>query len=306
MSVVGSNPFFDFEPIKRLEFFPGLMLTQVSFFAPNDETTEVRIDDSFLEFSFHLSGSGRGNLSNGLKSYCEVPVGPATSLVSYNPGATCRIQVKGGERFKVLNIYMAPKLLGDLLGDELGMVPGNLKAIVSGGNVSPFNFVDTLDPAMKMIIEQIMNCSHQGALEKIYLESKALELIVCRLARFKVDSRFDLKRLELGPKDVDRIHEAKDRLMERMDNPPSLSALARQVGVNTTKLSKGFQNVFGTTAYELLRKERVTQARQTLETKAMNITETAHHFGYSDASHFIREFVKFYGTTPGTYLKTFR
>jgi len=41
--------------------------------------------------------------------------------------------------------------------------------------------------------------------------------------------------------DIERIHEARDILISNMQNPPSLFNLARQVGLNDTKLKRGFR-----------------------------------------------------------------
>jgi AraC-like DNA-binding protein len=304
VTVLGDNRASGLNWIQYTRLFSGMVLAQVDVSPIESDIPEMKLNGALLEFSFHISGRCKGNLSNGGKSYSEVCIGPATSLVSYNPESVWRIQMKSGERFRELNIYMPPRLLGELLGHDLNMAPANLKKIASGDHALPFNLSDSLDPAMNMIIDQITNCPHQGAVGKIYMEGKVLELLACRLALFgTAHCRRSLCK-RLGPKDVDRIHEAKERLLERIDNPPSLASLARQVGLNTTKLTQGFQDVFGTSTYNLLRKERISRARRALEERRMNVTETAHHFGYSDASHFIREFVKFYGTTPGAYLKT--
>jgi AraC family transcriptional activator of pyochelin receptor len=306
-SVVSGDADFGFNQPHYMQLLPGMVLTQFDFLtSAQNKFSQVRINRPLVEFSFHISGHGRGRLSNSMRTYCEVSVGPDMTLVSYNPEAECGIQVRGGERFQALNIYMPPRLLGDLLGEELAGMPEELKTIASGGAVLPFNVPGDLDPEMKMIVHQIMNCPHQGAVKKIYMESKALELIACRLAQFKNIPCRQGDRPRLKPADLNKIQEAKDRLLASIDDPPSLASLARQVGTNTTKLTEGFRRVFGTTAFDILRKERIIRARQTLEEGKMNVTETAHHLGYSDSSHFIREFVKYYGTTPGTYLRTCR
>jgi AraC-like DNA-binding protein len=298
---------FSFDQTDYMQLFPGMVVMQVDF-KPSESNTfsQVIINRPLIEFSFHITGHAKGSLSNSLRTYSEVQVGPATTLVSFNPEARCEIQVRGGERFRALNVYMQPHMLGDLLGEELAIMPGKLKAAASGCSATPFNVSGDLNPEMRMIVDQIMCYPHQGAIRKIYMESKALELIACRLAQFKNLPRKKCNCQRLKSSDLNKIHEAKDRLLASMDDPPSLASLARQVGTNTTKLTKGFRRVFGTTAFDILRRERIIRARQTLKEGKMNVTETAHYLGYSDSSHFIREFTRYYGTTPGTYLKAHR
>jgi AraC family transcriptional regulator, transcriptional activator of the genes for pyochelin and ferripyochelin receptors len=307
VSSVGGDSGFAFDQTHYMQLLTGMVLAQVDFPASAQHAfSQVRINKPLIEFSFHLAGHAKGSLSNSLHTYCKMSVGPGTTLVSYNPEAMCGIQLMGGERFQALNLYLPPRLLGELLGDELATMPKNLKAATTGDSALPFNMPGDLDPEMKMIVHQIMNCPLEGAVGKIYIEGKALELIALRLAQFKCSRCHKCNCPRLKQSDMDKIHEAKRRLLASMDDPPSLASLAQQVGTNTTKLTEGFRMVFGTTAFEILRKERIIRARQALEEGTMNVTETAHHLGYSDSSHFIREFARYYGTTPGVYLKARR
>lgn len=63
---------------------------------------------------------------------------------------------------------------------------------------------------------------------------------------------------------VERIHYTKDILIRNSNNPPSLLALARQVGLNDCTLKKGFRQVFGTSAFGYLHDYRMQQVQQLL------------------------------------------
>jgi AraC family transcriptional regulator, transcriptional activator of the genes for pyochelin and ferripyochelin receptors len=65
--------------------------------------------------------------------------------------------------------------------------------------------------------------------------------------------------------EVDRIHEARKILLQRINHPPSLMALARSVGVNDNAWKRGFRRVFGTTVFGYLHVVyRLEQAQQLL------------------------------------------
>jgi len=278
----------------------GIRLSPVDLSIQAPLKEEARMAPGLVEFAFHFTGRGRAAFPRGGTRTEAVSVGPNRCLISYNPGVKCTIETEGRARFRALNIYLSPERLNGVLEPETGFLPDDLKALIAKGDSGHFNHADTLDPAMEMVIQQIYNCPHKGGLRKLYLETKVLELIVCRLARFQSRRR----PLSLSRADVDRIHCARDLLFSRLADPPTLSELARNAGVNTTKLKTGFVRVFGAPPYTLLRRERACRARKALDQGEMNITQVAHHLGYSDASHFIREFVKYFGVTPGTYLKT--
>ncbi|WP_238393438.1 helix-turn-helix transcriptional regulator [Myxacorys almedinensis] len=84
-------------------------------------------------------------------------------------------------------------------------------------------------------------------------------------------------------------------------NPPSLLALARQVGLNDCKLKQGFQQVFHTTAFGYLRHYRMERARQLLMDSEVSIEQVAKMVGYSDRSRFAAAFRKEFGVNPKTY-----
>lgn len=288
---------------RHIDTYSGILLTQVDFWSHQNQTSEVRVIEPMLEFSFHISGRAKGYLYDGRDKLGEVSVGPATSLVSYNPEVICRIEVQGGERFRALNVYLPPAMLGQFLEEYLEAIPAPLREIASGGCAEPFNLAGRVDPTMKMIVDQIASCPFSGAVKRIYMQGKAMELIACRLARFGSGAELEAGACKLTARQTLLVREARERLLERLDDPPSLASLARQAGMNPGKLTEGFRCLYGVTPYGLLRQERIARAREALEDGQMNITETAHSFGYSDASHFIREFTRHYGTTPGAFLK---
>lgn len=90
-----------------------------------------------------------------------------------------------------------------------------------------------------------------------------------------------------------------------MDDPPSLLALARQVGLNDFKLKRGFRQVFGTTAFGYLHDQRMERARQLLEERRFNVTEVACTVGYANPSHFAAAFKRKFGVNPGAYSRDY-
>jgi AraC-like DNA-binding protein len=152
---------------------------------------------------------------------------------------------------------------------------------------------------MHRTLQQILNCPYQGWTRQFYLESKALELLILWLAHAAdSDKTFDLCKLSLD--DIDRIHQAKDILTRRLNQPPSLLELARQVGLNDRKLKQGFRQIFGTTVFGYLHNYRMQQAQRLLMAGQMNVKETAQSVGYASQSAFNAAFKKRFGVNPKT------
>lgn len=86
----------------------------------------------------------------------------------------------------------------------------------------------------------------------MYLEGKVLELMGILVAQEVEIQNGNSKPLPLKPDVVDRVYLAREILLQRLDNPPSLIELARQVGLNDYLLKQAFRACFGTTAFNYI------------------------------------------------------
>jgi len=83
--------------------------------------------------------------------------------------------------------------------------------------------------------------------------------------------------------------------------PSSASALADELGLGMRTLQRRFMDQLGVSPRQHLRWLRFERARQLLvhgEARAVDVALAA---GYSDQPHFVREFRRFAGVTPGRY-----
>lgn len=81
----------------------------------------------------------------------------------------------------------------------------------------------------------------------------------------------------------------------------SLSALARQLNVNSSYLSALFKKELGATLTEYVSKRRVNHAMFLLETTNLQIQTIAQQCGIPDVNYFTRTFKKYAGITPKEY-----
>jgi hypothetical protein len=80
-----------------------------------------------LAFSFHIYGRAMGHITHCLTRKEKVGVRPGQTLLSFNPGARCTVECPAGQRFQVLNIYLSPLMLNNLLGGDLAEMPASLR-----------------------------------------------------------------------------------------------------------------------------------------------------------------------------------
>ncbi|GAB4372021.1 MAG: hypothetical protein Kow009_08140 [Spirochaetales bacterium] len=72
---------------------------------------------------------------------------------------------------------------------------------------------------MKIVLDQVLQCPFEGGLKRIYLESKALELIALCFLQVAQLKTVNGKRVLLSGSDKENIHLAELILLENMQPP---------------------------------------------------------------------------------------
>jgi hypothetical protein len=93
-----------------------------------------------------------------------------------------------------------------VVGNQLKLVPANLKRIAEGTYQGLYLRQERMTPKMKLTTQQILNCPYQGLTRRLYLESKAIELMAFYFEQVLSDPSLpnEIKNLKQG--DVERIH----------------------------------------------------------------------------------------------------
>jgi AraC-type DNA-binding domain-containing proteins len=155
-----------------------------------------------------------------------------------------------------------------------------------------------LTPKMNMLIESMKDCTYRGGLRKLFLQSKALELLALQCAQLEERANLPAPGTKLLPADIRKVHLAREILLHDLQHPPSMSLLARQSGLNTFKLKTGFKQVFGNSVFGYLKDYRLEQARNIIQAGGKTVTAVAYETGYSTLQHFSNEFKRKFGVSP--------
>jgi AraC-like DNA-binding protein len=287
--------------IRHIRLLDGLELVFCNFHCDRNVRHIFTLDNAPIEFAFHLAGHGNGEIIHTPWRREVVTAGPETAIFSFNPESVCRINVGEKQTLRVVNIYLSADRLRRMFEDEPDHLPRDLRRVLDASIPKPCNNVRPLHPRCRVILDQIYNCRYIGAFRRLYLESKAVELLVLQLEAWQHDPAHTNRKI--GSDDVARIRAARDLLVRHTDKPPTLAELARKIGMNETKLKREFQQVFGATVHGYARNHRLDQSREMLAQGRLTVTEIAHQFDFYDATHFIKHFKRRFGVTPGTYIK---
>lgn len=255
----------------------------------------------FIELHFHLAGASFTTLAPTRQQYA-LQSGHVGCGYSASPELCGQIVYPARQRLTMIEVSMQPPAL-DTFGaplDSLLPVPAR-RAQQAGFHMRE----SRMTPAMWAALYQVLHCPFSDVARQLYLEGKALELIGLYVADHGGAGQ-PQPGAALRPDDVERIHAAKDVLLHHMENPPTLPALARQVGINDHKLKVGFKQVFGTTVFGYLHTQRMEQARRLLLEGRLNVLEVACAVGYASPSRFTAAFKQRFGVLPSTMSHTAR
>ena len=156
-----------------------------------------------------------------------------------------------------------------------------------------------LTPGARFAVESIRRCPFVGAIRTMALAARCNDLL---FEFFAALAAADAPRLSpLTRSANEQIHAAAEALKRYLEEPPTLTALARQVGLSETTLKRGFQQVFGTTVFGYLRERRMERAHALLQSGEATVLEAAARVGYSNPSNFAAAFRRQFGVNPKAF-----
>jgi AraC family transcriptional regulator len=102
------------------------------------------------------------------------------------------------------------------------------------------------------------------------------------------------------------LEDARDRIHADLTDRPTLTGLARSVGVHPVTLARAFRRVFGCTVGEYVRRLRIERAARQLADTDLSLAEIALIEGFSDQSHFSNLFRRHTGLSPFQFRRAIR
>ncbi|MEW6347537.1 MAG: AraC family transcriptional regulator [Thermodesulfobacteriota bacterium] len=284
---------------------PDLLLHVADFTLHEPKERSFASTSPLLRFYFHIEASGYWELKSPHRKPSEQTIGHRDrfSMVFFYSELEGKMHVPAGQRQFHLSIHLMPSLLHSYLGGCFEDLPNDLRAITEGCAGKGFAHSGPLCRSMTAAIGRLLDSPYTGAMKRLYMESKAIELIAHKLAQLGGPGGTAHTRPRMRSEDIDRVRYAKEILCRDLECPPKLSELARALGTNHSALNKGFREIYGTTVFGCLRQMRLIEARRMIEEEGKTVTETALTVGYNSVPSFSRAFLDFFGSNPTAFLK---
>jgi AraC-like DNA-binding protein len=144
----------------------------------------------------------------------------------------------------------------------------------------------------------IANCNYPPRLKRMFFENVLREILL-RLIAHKLPG--DEMSSNIDELDAEKIKSVPGILMDRLDSPPSIFEIARELSMNATKLKQGFKKIFGKPIYAYHHSVCLDRATIMLLNTNKSVFEIAIDAGYSNGGNFCNAFKKRYGLSPSQY-----
>lgn len=252
------------------------------------------IDSSFIQFHFCLKGSAKFVFNEGRYA---LEVTEENSLLLYNTQVDLPLNLVLNANSWMVSIIMTIRKFHSLFSKEAGYIP-----FLSVENKDKkYYSQEGVSPAIAVVLSQMMNYNLHPSIKELYIKGKVYELISLYFNRTE-DADMEQCPFLVDEDNIKRIRKAKEIVIARMAEPPTLVELSEEIGLSLKRLKEGFKQIYGDTVFGFLFDYKMEYARKMLESGKYNVNEVGLKVGYSTGSHFIAAFRKRYGTTPKKYL----
>ena len=252
------------------------------------------IDSDFIQFHFCVKGTTKFIFNDGRYT---LDIHEENSLLLYNPQRELPINLQLDSNSWIVSILISIKKFHGLFSQEADYI-----SFLNADNKDKKYYKDgIISPSMAIVLNQLINYNLNSSIKNLYFKGKAYELLSLYFNRSE-EADVEQCPFLVDETNVIKIRKAKDIIVARMAEPPTLQELADEIGLNLKKLKEGFKQIYGDSVFSFLFDYKMEVARKLLESGENNVNEVGHRIGYSTASHFIAAFKKKYGTTPKKYL----
>lgn len=258
------------------------------------EKYEEAVGQEFIQFHFCQRGSGSFLFNGG--SY-QLPLMSKNVILLYNPQRALPIDLNLNPSSAVVSLVISIKKFHSLFSEDAD----HIHFLSADNNTKKYYDTKAVGPSMSVVLSQIIETKVHESMQVLYFKGKVYELLSLFFNKSE-DADVEQCPFLVDEENVRKIRKAKEIILGRMAEPPTLQSLSSEIGLNIKKLKEGFKQIYGDTVYGYLLEHKMNEARSMLNSKQYNINEISLKLGYSTSSHFIAAFKKKFGTTPKKYL----
>jgi len=261
----------------------------------DDRVFKKDIDASYIQFHFCLKGDldfifNEGNYSLNLSTN--------KFLILYNPKKDLPVNIS----LKSNSIFISA-LISINKFHKLFSQDGHKIDFLSGDNSNQKYYKELeINNSMLLVLNQMLKYRTSSITKDLYLKSKIYE-IFSLIFNSENNNEDEKCPFILNDDQLRKIRLAKDIILERFNEPPTLVELSEEINLGLRQLKQGFKETYGKPVFQYLLDYKMDKAAKLLSDGKYNVNEVSIELGYSNSSHFIHAFKKKFGITPLSFIK---
>ncbi len=249
-----------------------------------------------------IAAGGRSQEFIAVSSRMTVLLAAAAVGAPVPPGAAAlTITLAGG----VCSLHVEPEA-------GMGKIrPGQIVLLVSRSTVTRLGGAALLDEGftrfhlsseLRTIATLLRDPPASPKARSTYQGAKAMEFLCEALRQFAAGELAPLLGEGLlSQADTRRVLAAREMIDERWSEKLTLDLIARACGLNRTKLTRGFKDLFNCTVAEAIAERRLDLARRMLLTTDLPVSSIGYESGYLNNASFARAFGRRFGRSPSDF-----
>ena len=294
---ISHGDFHDDQFFQTIGIQPGIKMILANHGRCQQFQMNYEIERAPVSFCYTISQRIKTTMTSGTRKKCVVERSPGEGALAYLPKTRGTTSISWSGRAVGVSLHFCTHTFYELF-NKLPQCLKELSSVSGDPTGKRFYQQSRFNEKTHFVLKQILECPYKGETQRLYFESKALELVALKLAELEQSCFSNIP--DTNRKDLDRAREAYHILLSNIDHPPSLIGLSRLVGTNRNKLNQGFKAIYGDTVFNVLRNARLSKAWSLLKQTNLSLSEIALSVGYNNQSNFTTAFRKQFGKTPKT------
>tara|TARA_B100001250_G_scaffold198723_1_gene170466 strand:- start:281 stop:1153 length:873 start_codon:yes stop_codon:yes gene_type:complete len=262
-----------------------------------DNFLKKKIDSSFIQFHFIIKGSCIFLFNNG--AY-KMNANKGKYIVLYNPKKNLPVNAVISPKSCLITVLISIKKFHKLFSED----NENIQFLKEENVNQKFYYENKISNSIFLVLNEIKRFDENSSTKNLFLKGKIYELF-SHLYNRNRDQNIEQCPFLTNEENFKKIKKAKDIIIEKMTNPPSLVDLSKEINLSLKKLKEGFKKIYGKPVYQFLIEYKMELAKKLLSENDYNVNEVSLKLGYSTASHFITAFKNKYGLTPKNFKKNY-
>jgi len=264
----------------------------IANFMYKDLRVEMVPGDGLVQFSFKLSG----DMSLAVSRTEPLRWNRPSLLVWAQPtGVDISEWTAPCAREQYIIISIRPEFLAEHFLSSSAAASAQLQSYVSNALEKILYCQRPLTAQTFDITTRLINNPFSGELALIYTEALVLELLCCAVQSF---TSLGAAEEQYTERELKCLEMARNTLARELAPPPSISKLARSVGMAKSTLTKGFKAVFGETILDYSLGCRMRHAMTLMRDQCYSVSKASEAVGYAHPTSFTTAFRRHFGMRP--------